>query len=120
MRKLTDIINSLDQYNGLGPYSDEYKGSKEVDVQTEIPNTPKHATVSETMENQLRNILGLENISERNQQAVKTETFEVYYIGANVLSFEEFIAEKRGVNMPSNVQSYFGDIDEEEDVWEEE
>lgn len=122
MKKLTDIISVLDQYNGLGRYSDEYKGGKEVDIDTEFPNPPKEATITESIENTVRNLLGLENISEVKQQSVKTETCEVSNLGVKVLTFENFLAEKRGVNMPSNVQSYFGGIDDadEDEIIEEE
>ena len=115
MRKLTDIISSIDQYNGLGPYSDEYKGGKQVDMETEYPDTPKEVIITETLENIIRNLLELENISERIRRSVKTETCEVSHLDVKVLTFENFIAEKRGVNMPSNVQSYFGGIDDADD-----
>ena len=115
MRKLTDIISGLDQYSGLGPYSDEYKGGKEVEIDTDFPVPPDKASVSEALDNQIRNIPGLENIPEGNKAAIKTGTCEVSNLGIKVLSFEDFIAEKRGVPMPSNVRSCLGGIDDADD-----
>ena len=123
MRKLTDIISNMDQFNGLGPYSDEYKDGDEIDIQTDLPSSPDKATVTEGLERQLRNVLNLEDISdERKGSSMKTETGKVSNYGGFVLSFENFLAEKRGVNMPSNVQSYFGGIDDadEDEIIEEE
>lgn len=115
MRKLTDIISNMDQFNGLGPYSDEYKDGDEIDIQTDLPNSPDKATVTEGLERQLRNMLNPEGNSDERQGSIKTETRNVSKYGGYVLSFENFIAEKRGMNMSSNVQSYFGGIDDDDE-----
>lgn len=119
MRKLTDILSSMDQFNRMGNYSDEYKNAKEVEMQTEFPNPPDKATVSESLENSLRNILNMETYSnsyDKGMNKVSNFNIPVSY----VLKFDQFIEESGCRNLPSNVRSYFGDIKEGDEDWDEE
>ena len=55
--KLTEIISTMDQYNGIGEYMDKYKGGEQLDIQTDIPNIPKTAKINEDMEKLIANLL---------------------------------------------------------------
>lgn len=105
----------MDQYNGTGLYSDEYKKGDKVDIETEFPDTPQSATIkNESLENDFRNILGLESIGITGP-VLKKETDKVKVLEGPVLSFDRFVAERKYLNKPSNIQSYFGGIDDDDD-----
>ena len=115
MRKLTDIISGMDQYNGVGSYTDEYKNGDKVEIETEFPNPPESAIIPESLENDFRNILGLETLTEITGPVLKKETDKAKVLEGPVLSFDRFVAERKYLNQPSNIQSYFGGIDDDND-----
>ncbi len=110
-RKLTEIISTMDQYNGMGKYSDEYKGGEQVDIDTDIPDTPNKAIITKGQEDMIKEMLTSTLQSDKiNEQG--------YFANGYVLTFDKFLSEQKG--KPSNVASYMGCLDDADDIDEEE
>ncbi len=110
--KLTDIISTFDQFNWFGWFSDEYKNRAQVDMATyidELPNTPVVTDVQE---------VAITELLKRNQDLRKLNE-RTTYAKEYVKSFDEFINE---INQSSysQTQSYFGCLDDSDDMGEEE
>ena len=75
--KLTEIISTMDQYNGIGEYVDKYKGGAQVDIQTDIPNIPKTARINEWMNSLIAHLLNedIEDSNEYKGQILKFDSF---------------------------------------------
>ena len=75
--KLTEIISTMDQYNGLGVYMDKYKGGEQLDIQTDIPNIPKTARINEWMNILIAHLLNedIEDSNEYKGQILKFDSF---------------------------------------------
>ena len=97
--KLTEIISTMDQYNGIGEYIDKYKGGEQLDIHTNIPNIPKTARVNEDMEKLITNLLK-EN---KNTQLPKgnTPTTPLRRYTGQILKFDDFVNEHR-VRIPQH------------------
>lgn len=110
-RKLTEIISTMDQYNGIGKYSDEYEGGEQVDINTDISETPTIATITKGQESMIIEMLTPTSPDDkRNEQG--------YFANGYVLTFDKFLSEQKG--KPSNVASYMGCLDDADDLDEEE
>lgn len=48
--KLSEILSTIDQFNGTGEYSEQYEGGEVVDINTDLPDEPKQAKGSEGVE----------------------------------------------------------------------
>ena len=107
-RKLTEIISTMDQYNGVGQYTDEYEGGETVDIDTDMSDVPDKATITE--EDAIKEML---NPKQKSEKLNEHKTYKAEY----VLTFDRFINEYKGT--PPNVQSYFGCLDDEDDLEEE-
>ena len=97
--KLTEIISTMDQYNGIGEYIDKYKGGEQLDIQTDIPNIPKTAKINEDVENLLSNLLN----DNKNTQLPKenTPTTPLRRYTGQILKFDDFVNEHR-VRIPQH------------------
>ena len=75
--KLTEIISTMDQYNGIGEYMDKYKGGEQLDIQTDIPNIPKTARINEWMNILIAHLLNedIEDSNEYKGQILKFDSF---------------------------------------------
>ena len=51
--KLSELISTFDQYNGIGEYTDKYEDGDQVLVDSETQGGPTKATVSESRTQQL-------------------------------------------------------------------
>lgn len=109
--KLSEILGTIDQFNGTGEYSEQYEGGELVDINTDLPDEPKQAKVSESVEQIIRDMLNENNIKD----IARISPLDNPY--SYVMSFDRFINEQKGT--PSNVQSYFGRLDDEDDLEEE-
>lgn len=109
--KLSEILGTIDQFNGTGEYSEQYEGGELVDINTDLPDEPKQAKVSESVEQIIRDMLNENNIKD----IARISPLDNPY--SYVMSFDRFINEQKGTT--PNVQSYFGCLDDEDD-WEEE
>ena len=110
--KLTEIISTIDQFNGMGEYIDKNKDGEAASIETNMSNPPKEANIYESHQELIKNMLKEKCI----RNAGKTSPLD--HPDSNVMSFERFLKEQKGT--PSNVQSYFGCLDDEEDLEEEE
>ena len=110
--KLSEILSTIDQFNGTGKYSEQYKGGELVDINTDLPDEPKQAKVSEGVEQIITDMLNENNIKDTGRKCLLDNSYSY------VMSFDRFINEQKGT--PSNVQSYMGELDDEDDDWEEE
>ena len=97
--KLTEIISTMDQYNGIGEYIDKYKGGEQIDIQTDIPNIPKTAKINEDMQKLITNLL------KENKGVVvpknKTPTTSLRRYTGQILKFDDFVNEHR-VRIPQH------------------
>lgn len=109
--KVSEILSTMDQFNGMGKYSGQYEGGELVDINTNLPEAPTQAQVSESVEQMIKDML-IENTVRNKRRSL------LDHPDSNVLSFERFLKEQKGT--PSNVQSYFGCLDDENDIEEEE
>lgn len=110
--KLSEILSTIDQFNGTGEYSEQYEGGELVDINTDLPDKPKQAKVSEGVEQIITDMLNENNIKD----TCRISPLDNLY--SYVMSFDRFINEQNGT--PPNVQSYMGELDDEDDDWEEE
>lgn len=109
--KLTEIISTIDQFNGMGEYIDKNKNGEAADIETNMANPPKEANICESHQELIKDMLKEKCISKVGKPSV------LDHPDSNVMSFERFLMEQKGT--PSNVQSYFGCLDDEEDIEEE-
>ena len=87
--KLTEIISTMDQYNGIGEYMDKYKDGEQLDIQTDIPNIPKTARVNEDMEKLITNLLkGYVQTIKGNNPSTTTTPLRRYT--GQILRFERY------------------------------
>lgn len=108
--KLTELISTIDQYNGMLGNDNEYAGGAEVDINTDFPNVPDHATITEGQAKLIKGLL----ITEGRKNTPKKKRSILDDPQSNVLSFERFLLrEKKGT--PPNVSSYMGCLDNEEE-----
>lgn len=113
--KLTEIISPMDQFNGIGKYSDEYEDGEKVFVDSEMPDA-QEATINNSEEQTIEEMLqvrhGINRLNER-----------VNYVTSYVKPFNQFLKEYNGPPS-SNIQSYFGCLDdvsdEEDDILDDE
>ena len=110
--KLSEILSSFDQYNGIGEYSDKFKDGDKMDIRTSMPDIPEIATISESEQRTICDLLKENNIKGTARISLLDNSYSY------VMSFDRFINEQKGT--PSNVQSYMGELDDEDDDWEEE
>lgn len=109
--KLSEILSTIDQFNGTGEYSEQYEGGELVDINTALPDEPKQARVSEGVEQIITDMLNENNIKNTGRKSLLENPYNY------VMSFDRFINEQKGT--PPNVQSYMGELDDD-DEWEEE
>ena len=88
--KLTELISTMDQYNGIGKYIDKYKGGAQIDIQTDMPNIPKTARIDEDSETLITNLLN----EGANVQNDKTPTIPLRRYKGQILKFDSFINER--------------------------
>ena len=113
--KLTEIISTMDQYNGIGEYIDKYKGGEQLDIQTDIPNIPKTAKINEDMENLLSNLLN----DNKNTQHNQTTPLRRYT--GQILKFDDFVNEHRAPRIPQHdEEQYTSQFYPDDEVEEEE
>ena len=102
--KLTEIISTMDQYNGIGEYMDKYKDGEQIDIQTDIPNIPKTARVNEDMQKLITNLL------KENKGVVvpknKTPTTSLRRYTGQILKFDDFVNEHR-VRIPQHDEEQY-------------
>ena len=109
--KLSEILSTIDQFNGTGEYRGQYEGGEQVDINTDLPDEPKQAKVSEGVEQIITDMLNENNTKD----TARISPLDIPY--SYVMSFDRFINEQKGT--PSNVQSYMGELDDEDDEdWE--
>lgn len=101
--KLSEIVSTIDQYNGQNEYAHKYDGGEQIDIDTKIPGCPTKVTVP----------IGRKPIKEMRGNIRKFENHIAKHEKAHVLPLEDFLKEQKGA--PLNVQSYFGRQDEEEE-----
>ena len=120
--KLTEIISTMDQYNGIGEYIDKYKGGEQLDIQTDIPNIPKTARVNEDMEKLITNLLkesGNKNIptpkknNPTNSTTTITPTTPICKYRGQILKFDNFVNEVYFQQLPDDYTDDELDEDEE-------
>ncbi len=102
--KLTDIISTMDEYNWGGRFCSEYDDGDEVEIDTDVDDAPETITIKE--------MLALNPKPDRlNERAP--------YVKEYVKSFDQFINE---INQSTytTTQSYFGCLDDSDDLGEEE
>ena len=113
--KLTEIISTMDQYNGIGEYIDKYKGGEQLDIQTDIPNIPKTAKINEDVENLLSNLLN----DNKNTQHNPTTPLRRYT--GQILKFDDFVNEHRAPRIPQHdEEQYTSQFYPDDEVEEEE
>ena len=88
---MTDIIGTMDQFNGVGKYSDEYKGGKEVYVDTMQKGIPDRATISENVHNNLEELL--HDVSDDIKQRIESSIHKYGENNKYILSFENYLKE---------------------------
>lgn len=110
--RLSEILSTIDQFNGTGEYNEQYEGGELVDINTDLPDEPKQAKVSESVEQIITDMLNENNIKD----IARISPLDNPY--SYVMPFDRFINEQKGT--PSNVQSYMGELDDDEDDLEEE
>ena len=91
--KLTEIISTMDQDNGIGEYMDKYKDGEQLDIQTDIPNIPKTAKINEDMEKLITNLLkGYVQTTKGNHPNTPTAPLRRYT--GQILRFDSFVNER--------------------------
>ena len=91
--KLTEIISTMDQYNGIGAYCDKYKGGAQVDIQTDMRRAPKKGIITEEMERVIRDVLLAEHQQDSDLPSQELGT-PVGELKSQILKFEEFVTER--------------------------
>ena len=108
--KLTEIISTMDQYNGIGEYMDKYKDGEHLDIQTDIPNIPKTAKINEDMENLLSNLLN----DNKNTQHTPTTPLRRYT--GQILRFDSFVNERYTPQPQHDEEQYTAQFYPEDDM----
>lgn len=103
---LTKYLDTFEHYSKLDPDCDS-----DILVKSSNPLPPMSAEVSERNKKFIDTLLLTENCKAQKNNSLKMGKLK--YSGQNILSFEEFINETMGSS--SNIQSYFGCLDEEEE-----
>ena len=103
--KLTEILSTMDQYNGIGEYMDKYKDGEQLDIQTNIPNIPKTAKINEDMQKLITNLLK-EN---KNTQLPKENnpTIPLRRYTGQILKFDDFVNEHRAPRIPQHDEEQY-------------
>lgn len=104
---LTKYLDTLEHYSKMEPDCD----SDEILVKSSHPLPPMSVEVGESNKKFLDTLLLTENCMTLQNESLKNGYLK--YSGQNILSFDEFINETMGSS--SNIQSYFGCLDEEDD-----
>ena len=110
-RTLTEIISTMDQYDGMEKYINDYDNGKQVYIDIEMLDIPEKAISSKGHDDMIKEML----VPKTQIDGLNTK---YSHTGGYVISYEKFISEQKGT--PSNVQSYFGCLDDTEDLEEEE
>lgn len=111
--KLSEILSTMDQYNGTGEYVDKYDGGEQVNINTSMPFPPNEINIDESLRRILCDMLNEEYVIEDDKIESSDDNS-----GRYVLSFDRFLMEQNGTHQ--NVQSYFGCLDDDDDLEEEE
>ena len=116
--KLTEIISTIDQYNGLGVYMDKYKGGERLDIQTDIPNIPNTARVNEDMQKLITNLLDENKGVDGSKENIPITPLRRYT--GQILKFDDFVNEHR-VRIPQHdEEQYTSQFYPDDEVEEEE
>ena len=108
--KLTEIISTMDQYNGIGEYMDKYRGGEQLYIQNDIPNIPKTAKINEDMENLLSNLLN----DNKNTQHNPTTPLRRYT--GQILRFDSFVNERYTPQPQHDEEQYTSQFYPEDDM----
>lgn len=103
--KLTDIISSMDQFNGIGKFRDEYVEGGQVEIATDMPDVPDKANISKEQESLIKEMLACAGTDTQKEHTPDTREY--------VLTFAQFINEYNGTI--TQTASYFGCLDDEEE-----
>ena len=103
--KLTDIISSMDQFNGIGNFIDEYIRGEQVDIDTDMPDVPDKANISKEQESLIKEMLACAGTDTQKEHTPDTREY--------VLTFAQFINEYNGTITPT--ASYFGCLEDDEE-----
>ena len=98
--KLTEIISTMDQYNGLGVYMDKYKGGERLDIHTDIPNIPNTARVNEDTERLITNLLDENKGVDGSKENTPITPLRRYK--GQILKFDDFVNEHRPPRIPQH------------------
>ena len=102
--KLTEIISTMDQYNGIGEYMDKYKDGEQLDIHTDIPNIPKTARVNEDMQKLITNLLNENKGVDVPKENTPTNHLRRYT--GQILKFDDFVNEHR-VRIPQHDEEQY-------------
>ena len=102
--KLTEIISTMDQYNGIGEYMDKYKDGEQLDIHTDIPNIPKTARVNEDMQKLITNLLKENKNTQLPKENNPTTPLRRYT--GQILKFDDFVNEHR-VRIPQHDEEQY-------------
>ena len=117
--KLTEIISTMDQYNGIGEYMDKYKGGEQLDIQTDIPNIPKTARINEDMQKLITNLLNENKGVDVPKENTHTTPLRRYT--GQILKFDDFVNEHRAPRIPQHdEEQYTSQFYPDDEVEEEE
>lgn len=123
-RKLTEIISTMDQYNGMGKYKDQYEGGEQVDICSDFPQAPDKATIAENLQQKLISDILVE--SNCRQKKIRELTVWEYHSlkkdEFHILSFNEYVKENYEIKPPRLSDADYDDRPKgwREDVWDEE
>ena len=123
-RKLTEIISTMDQYNGMGKYKDQYEGGEQVDICSDFPQSPDKATIAENLQQKLISDI----LAESNSRQKKIRELTVWEYNSlkkdefHILSFDEYVKENYAIKPPRLSDADYDDRPKgwREDVWDEE
>ncbi len=105
--KLTDIISTMDQFNGVGNFSDEYVGGVIVDIDTATDELPETVSITDEQDATLKEMLAVrQHTNKLNERAP--------YVMEYVKPFGQFITEINQTTY-TKTQSYFGCLDDSDD-----
>ena len=103
--KLTDIISSMDQFNGIGKFRDEYVEGGQVEIATDMPDVPDKANISKEQESIIKEMLAYAGTDTQKEHTSDTREY--------VLTFAQFINEYNGTI--TQTASYFGCLEDDEE-----
>ena len=110
--KLTELISTMDQYNGIGKYIDKYKGGAQIDIHTDIPNIPKTARIDEDLEMLITNLLN----ECANVQNDTTPTTPLRRYTGQILRFDSFVNERYTPQPQHDDEQYTSQFYPEDDM----